>query len=77
MCIRDRPDCMPDALLHYLEEVNKHTFLLVEYGIESTNDATLRRINRGHTYQDTVDAVERTAGCGILTGCLLYTSRCV
>ena len=51
-----------------LEEVNKHTFLLVEYGIESTNDATLRRINRGHTYQDTVDAVERTAGCGILTG---------
>ena len=59
---------MPDALLHYLEEVNKHTFLLVEYGIESTNDATLRRINRGHTYQDTVDAVERTAGCGILTG---------
>ena len=40
----------------------------MEYGIESTNDATLRRINRGHTYQDTVDAVERTAGCGILTG---------
>ena len=41
---------------------------MVEYGIESTNDVTLRRINRGHTYQDTVDAVERTAGCGILTG---------
>lgn len=68
LVIGTRPDCMPDALLHYLEEVNKHTFLLVEYGIESTCDATLRRINRGHTYQDTVDAVERTAGCGILTG---------
>ena len=48
--------------------MNKHTFLLVEYGIESTDDATLRRINRGHTYRDTVDAVERTAACGILTG---------
>ena len=68
LVIGTRPDCMSDALLHYLEEVKKHTFLLVEYGIESTNDATLRRINRGHTYQDTVEAVERTAGCGILTG---------
>ena len=46
-----------DTLLHYLEEVNKNTFLLVEYGIESTHDATLCRINRGHTFQDTVDAV--------------------
>jgi len=57
LVIGTRPDCMPDTLLHYLEEVNKNTFLLVEYGIESTHDATLRRINRGHTFQDTVDAV--------------------
>lgn len=68
LVIGTRPDCMPDELLNYLETLNKHTFLLVEYGIESTNDATLKRINRGHTYQDTVDAVERTAGRGILTG---------
>ena len=31
-------------------------------------DETLRRINRGHTYAATVEAVRRTAGCGILTG---------
>lgn len=68
LVIGTRPDCMPDDLLHYLEEVNKHTFLLVEYGIESTNDETLRRINRGHTFRATADAVERTAACGILTG---------
>lgn len=66
--IGTRPDCMPDSLLGYLEEMNKSTFLLVEYGIESTRDATLHRINRGHTYQQTIDAVERTAGRGILTG---------
>ena len=36
LVIGTRPDCMPDSLLHYLEELNKHTFLLVEYGIEST-----------------------------------------
>ena len=68
LVIGTRPDCMPDDLLRYLENINKHTFLLVEYGIESTCDETLRRINRGHTFQATVDAVQRTAACGILTG---------
>lgn len=68
LVIGTRPDCMPDPLLHYLEELNKHSFLLVEYGIETTRDATLKRINRGHTYADTVEAVQRTAACGILTG---------
>jgi len=68
LVIGTRPDCMPDSLLSFLEALNKDCFLLVEYGIESTNDTTLKRINRGHTYMDTVDAVERTAGRGILTG---------
>jgi hypothetical protein len=68
LVIGTRPDCMPDSLLDYLEELQKRAFLLVEYGIESTNDDTLRRINRGHTYADTVDAVQRTAARGILTG---------
>lgn len=68
LVIGTRPDCMPDELLDYLEELNKTTFLLVEYGIESTNDDTLKRINRGHTYADTVDAVMRTSARGILTG---------
>lgn len=68
LVIGTRPDCMPDELLNYLEELSKTHFLLVEYGIESTNDDTLKRINRGHTYADTVNAVERTAARGILTG---------
>ena len=68
LVIGTRPDCMPDPLLRYLEELNKHTFLLVEYGIETTRDVTLKRINRGHTYADTVETVNRTAACGILTG---------
>ena len=68
LVIGTRPDCMPDELLRYLEEINRHTFLIVEYGIESTHEETLRRINRGHTFRTTADAVERTAACGILTG---------
>lgn len=68
LVIGTRPDCMPDELLRYLEGINRHTFLLVEYGIESTNDETLGRINRGHTFQTTAEAIERTASRGILTG---------
>ena len=59
--IGTRPDCMPDDLLEYLQELRERTFVLVEYGIESTDDSTLLRINRGHDYACAVDAVRRTA----------------
>ena len=68
LVIGTRPDCMPDTLLDYLEALSKHTFLLVEYGIESTSDETLKRINRGHTFQCTQEAIRRTAARGIYTG---------
>ena len=68
LVIGTRPDCMPDDLLRYLESINKHTFLLVEYGIESANDETLKRINRGHDFACCRSAVERTHARGILTG---------
>ncbi len=68
LVIGTRPDCMPDALLDYLTELNRRTFLLVEYGIESTDDATLQRINRGHTFACAAEAVRRTAARGIRTG---------
>ena len=66
--IGTRPDCMPEELLDYLVELQKRTFVLVEYGIESTSDKTLLRINRGHDYACAVDAVERTAARGIPVG---------
>lgn len=40
LVIGTRPDCMPDDLLDYLEELNKRIFVLIEYGIESTDDET-------------------------------------
>ncbi len=66
--IGTRPDCMPNELLDYLADLSKRTFLTVEYGIESANDDTLRRINRGHTYAQSVEAIERTAKRGIYVG---------
>ena len=66
--IGTRPDCMPDELLDYLQSLAERTFVLVEYGIESTSDVTLARINRGHGYAAAVDAVKRTAQRGIPVG---------
>lgn len=68
LVIGTRPDCMSDELLDYLEDLNRHVFVLVEYGIESTNDETLRRINRGHDFACTKRIVEKTAERGILCG---------
>lgn len=68
LVIGTRPDCMPDELLTYLETLNKRAVLIVEYGVESVYDDVLRRINRGHSFACTVDAVRRTAARGIVTG---------
>ena len=68
LVIGTRPDCMSDELLDYLEDLNRRVFVLVEYGIESTNDETLRRINRGHDFACTKRIVEKTAERGILCG---------
>ena len=66
--IGTRPDCVSDELLDYLAELSQRTFVLVEYGLESTNNDTLLRINRGHTFQQSIEALERTKQRGLLTG---------
>ena len=66
--IGTRPDCVSDELLDYLAELNQRTFVLVEYGLESTNNNTLLRINRGHTFEQSQEAIERTKQRGLLCG---------
>lgn len=66
--IGTRPDCISDELLDYLEDLNRRTFLIVEYGVESANEDTLRRINRGHSFAQSRFAIEKTHQRGILTG---------
>ena len=68
LIIGTRPDCMDDQKLGYLRELSQRCYLAVEYGIESCYDKTLRRINRGHTFEDAVKAVRSTAELGINTG---------
>lgn len=66
--IGTRPDCMPNELLSKLAELNRRTSVIIEYGAESAHNATLQLINRCHTWEQTVDAVSRTAKDGIPVG---------
>lgn len=68
LIIGTRPDCMPNELLEYFAELNKKTFLIIEYGLESTIDTTLDFINRGHSHAESVEAIQKTAAKGIYTG---------
>ena len=66
--IGTRPDCVTEETLDYLEELSRRTFVIVEYGIESVDNDTLKRINRGHTFECSRDAIIATHERGILTG---------
>jgi len=68
LIIATRPDCMPESLLDELEKIAQTKFLLIEYGIESTDNQTLNFINRCHTYEESEDAVRRTHDRGIFCG---------
>lgn len=57
--IATRPDCLSDEWLDYLEDLNKKTFLIVELGLQSSNDNTLRFINRGHNSKTFKDAAQK------------------
>lgn len=63
-----RPDCMPDELVQKLKDVSAGRFAMVEYGVETSHDITLERINRCHGWNDTVSAITRTARAGLPVG---------
>ncbi len=65
LSIGTRPDCVPESVLRIVESFTKTHEVWIEYGLESSNDDTLRRINRAHTFTDFRDAVLRTQGRGI------------
>lgn len=68
LMVGTRPDCVSDELLNYFTELNKRTFLLVEYGVETCNNNTLAFINRGHTFECSKEMIRRTAERGIKVG---------
>lgn len=68
LVIGTRPDCVDDDKLDYFRELSKKNYVIIEYGIESCYNKTLERINRGHTFEQSVSAIQKSASRGIATG---------
>ena len=66
--IGTRPDLIDKDILKYLAEIQKTHYVMVEYGIESVYDETLKRVNRGHDFATARQAVELTAAFGLPCG---------
>lgn len=65
LVISTRPDCIFPELLDYLEELQRKVYVMLEIGLESHVDKSLESVNRGHTFADSVWAIEETAKRGI------------
>jgi len=63
--IGTRPDCLPQKTIELFQELSTQTDLWVELGVQTTNDSTLLRINRGHNWACSRDAIERLHNAGI------------
>lgn len=68
LVVGTRPDCVDEPMLDYFAELAKTTYVMLEYGVESTLNTTLKTINRGHSYETSEWAIRATHERGIHTG---------
>lgn len=68
LVIGTRPDCIDDQKLQYFKELSKDHLVFLEYGVESCYEETLVRVNRGHTFAQSAEAICRTADYGLHCG---------
>jgi radical SAM protein (TIGR01212 family) len=69
LAIATRPDCLQDDVLDLLEELSKKVYVWVELGLQTSNEETAVRINRGYTMDVFEDALSRLRSRGIDTVC--------
>ena len=59
LSIATRSDAIDNECFKYLCELNKRTYLTIELGLQSSNDNTLKFINRGHDVANFVKCVNK------------------
>ncbi len=60
LSIATRPDCVDEKILDLIESYKVNYEVWLEYGLQSIHNKTLKFINRGHTFEDFLKAVEIT-----------------
>ncbi|MEE9543453.1 MAG: TIGR01212 family radical SAM protein, partial [Thermodesulfobacteriota bacterium] len=61
LAISTRPDCVAEPVMELMAEFAEKGEFWLELGLQSANNKTLKRINRGHLAEEFVDAVLRAA----------------
>ena len=59
MAIATRPDCLENDVLDLLDEINKKVYLWIELGLQTSNDESAKRINRGYSLNVFEDAMKK------------------
>jgi radical SAM protein (TIGR01212 family) len=73
LSIGTRTDSITDETLNYLANLSKKTEVWIEYGIQTSNDESLKRINRGHNFQNVIDTITKTKKLDLnVCGHLIY-----
>jgi hypothetical protein len=73
LSIGTRTDSISDETLEYLSELSKNSEIWVEYGIQSIFDESLKKINRGHDFQNMKEIILKTKEFGLkVCGHLIY-----
>jgi hypothetical protein len=66
--VSTRPDCVPEKIIDVLKEVSAIKEVMLEFGVESTDNNTLEFLNRGHTYAQVCATVENCSKAGLEVG---------
>lgn len=60
LSVGTRPDCVPEPVLELLADYQQQGFeVWLELGLQSAFNKTLDKVNRGHGFEEYVDAVKR------------------
>ncbi len=65
LTVGTRPDCLAPETIDFLVEMNRRLDVWVELGVQTMQDATLRRINRGHNAAASRGAIRRLYDNGV------------
>ena len=74
LSIATRADCLEDDKLAYLHSLCKEKDIWIELGLQSIYDQTAQHCNRGHTYAQFLDCLQRLAKSDIKVAVHLINS---
>lgn len=68
LVIATRPDCVDNEIFDYIAQLSEKYYIVLELGVESFDNQTLKLINRCHTAEESINAINESTKRGIKTG---------